>query len=224
LYVSSERLLRVRGDDPALARRHLLVGVEGEDRVHPVPADARAAVGRAERLARILDQREAVRRGDLAQRFELARVAEDVDGDDRARARRDGRLDRGRVEVERVGIDVGEHRRRALVDEAVGRRGERIGRGDALVTGADARDVAQQVQTGRAVGDGRRVRRADERGERLLELLDPRPERQPPRAQGLEDELLVALVQERAAELDAARLARAHAPAAVLDPYSSHCG
>ena len=33
--------------------------------------------------------------------FELARVAEDVDGDDRLRPRRDRRLDRGRVEVQR---------------------------------------------------------------------------------------------------------------------------
>ena len=47
-------------------------------------------------------------------------VAEDVDGNDRPRARRDPRLDRRRVEVERPRVDVGEDRCRALVDGAVG--------------------------------------------------------------------------------------------------------
>ena len=69
----------------------------------------------------------------------LGRVAEDVDGDERLRARRDRGLDRGRIEVERARVDVGEHRRRAFVDRAVRGRDERVGRRDHLVPGADAR-------------------------------------------------------------------------------------
>ena len=75
-------LLVVRRHDPALAGRHLLVRVEGEDGVDAVRADDPALVLGAERLARVLDQDEAVPLGELAERVELARVAEDVDGDD----------------------------------------------------------------------------------------------------------------------------------------------
>ena len=94
-------LLRVRRDDPALAGRHLLVRIEREDRARPVRADRRALVLRAERLARVLDERETVLLRDRAQRVELARIAVDVDGDDRLRPRRHRRLDRGRIEVQR---------------------------------------------------------------------------------------------------------------------------
>ena len=79
------RLLGVGRDHPALAGRHLLVRVEGEDRVDAVRADRPALVLGAERLAGVLDQRQAVLRAQLAQRVELARVAEDVDRDDRLR-------------------------------------------------------------------------------------------------------------------------------------------
>ena len=63
----------------------LLVRIEGEDRAGAVRADGRTLVLRAERLARVLDQREPVPLGDRAQLVELARVAEDVDRDDRLR-------------------------------------------------------------------------------------------------------------------------------------------
>ena len=56
------RLLGVRRHDPAFAGRDLLVRVEGEDRVDAVRADAAALVLGAERLAGVLDQREAVPR------------------------------------------------------------------------------------------------------------------------------------------------------------------
>ena len=42
---------------------------------------------------------------------------------------------RAGVDVERVGLDVDEHRRRAAVDDDVGGRGERDRRGDDLVAG-----------------------------------------------------------------------------------------
>ena len=61
-----------------------------------VRAERRALVPRAERLARVLDQGESVPLAEREQLVELAGVAEDVDRDDRLRARRDRGLDRGR--------------------------------------------------------------------------------------------------------------------------------
>src|SRR5262249_48041904 len=146
---------------------------------------------------------------------ELARVAEHVDGDDRARAFGDRGLDRGRIHVQGDGVDVGEDRRRALEDEAVRRRDERQRRGDRLVAGPESRDVAEHVEPGRPAGDRRGVRRADALGRELLEPVDRRSERQPPRAQHLEDELLLPLVDVRPGERDLPNgLAQASAAAA----------
>ena len=112
-------LLVVRGHDAALAGRDLLVRVEGEDGGRAVGADAGSPILRAERLTGVLDQGQPVPLAELAQRLELARVAEDVDRDDRAGPRRDRGFHRGRVEIERVRIDIGEDGRRALVDKAI---------------------------------------------------------------------------------------------------------
>ena len=75
-------------DHPALAGRELLVGVEPEDRRVAARAD-RGAVGvdRAERLAGVLDDRQAER----LERRDVGRVAEDVDRQERRRALRDRR-------------------------------------------------------------------------------------------------------------------------------------
>ena len=104
-----------------------------------VRAERPALVARAERLARVLDEREPVPVADRAQLVELARIAVDVDRDDRLRPRRDRRLDRRRVEVERPRVDVREDRRRALVHRAVRRRDERVRRRDHLVARARRR-------------------------------------------------------------------------------------
>ena len=76
----------------------------------PLGAERRAAILGSERLAGVVDQREAVAVGDRAQLVELARVAVDVDGDDRLRPLGDRGLDGGRVEVERPRVDVREDR------------------------------------------------------------------------------------------------------------------
>ena len=65
-------------DEPAVAEREQVLGrVEAERRGDAVPGD----VGRAERLRRVLDQRQA-ERGELVER---RRAAEQVHGHDRAR-------------------------------------------------------------------------------------------------------------------------------------------
>ena len=186
----------------------------------PCEPTRRALVLRPERLARILDEHEVVPLAELPQLVELARIAEDVDRDDRPRAVRDRSLDRGRVEIQRALVDVREHGRRAFVDEAVGGSDERVRRRDHLVALPHAGDPAQQMEPCRPRGDGGRVRRADLLGEELLEAVDRRPEREPPGAEHLEDELFVPLVQER--EREGYGVGRClHASAGVLLPTST---
>ena len=151
-------------DDAALAGRHLLVRVEAEHRRMPATAD-RSPVGvdRAQRLAGVLDDRHA----QALEGRQVGRVAEDVHRQQRRRAIGD----RGRggvgVEVQGHGVDVGEHRPRALVDRHVGAGHERERARDDLRPVADADRAQRQVQPGGAAGDRARVRRADARSERL---------------------------------------------------------
>src|SRR6266511_3286140 len=190
--------LVVRRDGAALTRRDLLVRIEREHRRVAVRPDGPPFVPRSERLARVLDERETVLAAELQQRIELARVAEDVDCDDRLRPLGDGSLDGGRIEVVRVWIDVREHRCGALVDRAVRRRDERERRRDHLVARAGL-------------------------GEQLLEARPGRPQREPPAAQRLEHELLVALVDPGSAELNLpCRLSHASARA-KFSTGSRHC-
>ena len=144
-------LLRAEDDHAALAGRDLLVRVEAEDRRMPAAADRRAVrVHRAERLAGVLDDREAV----ALQRRHVGRVAEDVDGQQRARAPVIAAAAARRVEVERDRVDVGEHRPRALVEDRVRRGDERERRRDDLLALPHADGAQREVQAGRAGRDG----------------------------------------------------------------------
>ena len=125
----------------------------------------------AERLRRVLDEREA-ERGELG---ELRRAAEQVHGHDRLRARRDPRGDVLRIEVQRHRVDVGEDRRRADARDRLGRRVERERR-------ADRPRRRDRSRAPRARGRARRCRsrrrsRAARRGTRR-----PRARTPPPRA------------------------------------------
>ena len=196
-------LLGVRGRHRAsLARGHLLVRVEGPDGGVSVRAERLALVHRAERLARVLDQRDAVLLAERDQRVVLGRIAEDVDGDERLRARCDRGFHRRRIEVQRARIDVGEHRCRALIDRTVGGGDEGIGRRDHLVAGRHTREPHAEMQPRCPRRHGGAMRRTDGVREQRLEARPGRPQREPARAQHLEHELLVALVDPRRAEVD----------------------
>src|SRR5207248_11457274 len=95
-------------------------------------------------------------------------------------------------------------------------------RRDHLGARLDARGDAEQMQPRRAGGHGRCVRHADVRGERLLERVDRRPERKLSRAQDVEHELFLALVEIRPRERDRAHLLL-HACVLAAGAYSSHC-
>ena len=180
-------------DHPALAGGQLLVGVEAEHRRVPAPAD-RAAVGvaRAERLAGVLDDRQA---RSALERGHVGRVAEDVHRQQRRRAlghRRRGGL---RVEVQRHRVDVGEHRPRALVQHGVGRGDERERARDDLVAVAHADRAQRQVQPGGAAGDRAGVRRAERARRSAARTPHARPERELARAQHLEHRALLLLAR-----------------------------
>ncbi len=94
---------------------------------------------------------------------------------DRLGARRDRRDRGGRIDVERVGLDVDEHRLRADPGDAAGGREERIGARDHLVAGPD---VQRHQRREHRVGAGRQadgVRRVQVRFQLALEAFDLGP-------------------------------------------------
>ena len=102
----------VGGDHAALAGGDGLDGMEAEDRRGAAAADRPPTIRRAERVRRVLDQCDAVPRGEGTERIQVDRLPREVDRHDRACAIRDGTFDRGRIQVERRRIDVREHRPR----------------------------------------------------------------------------------------------------------------
>ena len=88
----------------------------------PASPDGNAVgIDRAERLTRVLDDRQAK----SLERAEVGGVAEDMHRQQRGGALGDRRRRRVRVEVERDRVDVGKDRAGALVDHDVGAGDER---------------------------------------------------------------------------------------------------
>ena len=149
------------------------------------------------------------------------------DGQERGGPGRDGGGGRLGVEVQRDRVDVREHRPGPLVDDRVGRGHEGEGAGDHLVPVGHPHRAQRQVQARRAARDGARVRRAQARGEGLLELREPRAERELAGAQDLQHPALLLGAEDRARELDGlrahetARVALAGWGRPCCIPYSS---
>ena len=165
------------GNGAAVAQRRQILGGEERERRDISDRPGRPAlVGGAERLRRVLDQRQAVAVGQLAERRQVDRLAEQVHDHDRSSAIGDRRLDGVRVEVERVGSDVDEHRDCADPGDGLSRREERVRRGDHLVAGAHPNRFQCQQQRVGAVGDAHRVGGAELRRHLLLEPAHLRAE------------------------------------------------
>ena len=160
--------------EPAVPKGEEVLGrEEAERRADPRLRDT---VG-AERLRRVLDEREA-ERGEVG---ELRRAAEQVHGHDRLGARRDPRGHVLRIEVQRHGVDVGEDRSRADTRDRLGRRVERERRADDLVAATDPERLERDDERVGAVGDSDGVRHAEERSGLVLERLHLGPEDEPAR-------------------------------------------
>jgi hypothetical protein len=144
--------LRVRGEHhPAFAGRHHLVAVEAEARDVAERADRAAAVARAVRLGRVLDEHRAGAPRDVAERRHVARLTVEMDGDDRLGAARDARAHGFRIDVPGETVGIGEDRLRARIAHGVRRRHERQRRHDDFVARTDAERGERQVEGRRAV-------------------------------------------------------------------------
>ena len=133
-------------------------------------------VSGADRLARILDDRNArgLRHGDY--RIHVGALAVQVHGNHGAGSRRDRRSDGRGIDVARDRIDVDEPRRRAEAADASGRGEERIRRRDDFVARADAERHHRGQQR---VGAGRHRDRFGDlemRRKLALERIDLRAE------------------------------------------------
>ena len=115
-------------------------------RLPRVPTLRPSRVDRAERLAGVLEDAEAVLGGDRLELRHRRRVAEDVDRQDPGGALADRGRGGRRVEVEGHRVDVAEDRPGALVEQAVGRGDEAEGAGQDLVALAPAQRPHAEVQ------------------------------------------------------------------------------
>ena len=166
--------------DLSVGCSHQPAVTEAEQVLRRIEAEGRGCArrdpGRAESLGRVLDER----RPDLGELGDRCRAAEEVDGHDRARLLGHARGHVLGIEVERLGVDVREDRRRAAPGDRLGGRVEREGRADDLVAGADSHRLEHEQQRVRPVGDADPVLDAEVVRGLLLEGLDVRAEDEPP--------------------------------------------
>ena len=183
-----------RGHQAALAGGDVLDGMEAEGRQVGERAHPPAPVLGAERMRRVLDEREPAVAREGAERVEVSRLAGVVDGHDGAGAPGEPGRDVGGVHVQRVAPHVGEDGDPALVQHGVGRRGEGKRGNDDLVPRPDAGRERCRVERGRARADRDRVGGAHRGGHGALELGDPGTGGEPAAAQHRQRRLHVVLV------------------------------
>src|SRR5690606_14847835 len=103
------------------------------------------------------------------------RLAEKVDRHDGLRIFCDQFFDRGRIDVECLGIDICKHWRGAKQGGGFGGRNKRKGRRDDLIPGADAHGHHRYLQGIRTVADSYGISSAEVICEAFFELPDLRP-------------------------------------------------
>jgi hypothetical protein len=161
--------------EPAVAERAQVLAREEREASHRAhAAGGSIAITRADRLRRVLDDRRVGASRDLEHRIHIGAQAIQMDGNDRAGARRDRSGHRRRVDVEGERIDVDETRRRAKTHDRPRCREERERRGDHLVAGTDAERHERDDQRvgSRRHADG--VSDADRGRDLVLQRLDLR--------------------------------------------------
>ena len=150
-------------------------------------ADAPALVIRANRVRGVLDDDNAVAGGNGVDGVHVAGLAEQMHGNDGLGPGRDGGLEGSRVKIDRVGLDIRQHRRGTAMDDDVGGRGKRDRRGDDFVTGTHPHGFEGQVQGGGARVHRHAVPDPDIVRELPFKRLGLGAGRQPAGAHGLED-------------------------------------
>ena len=157
-----------------------LFGIEAEDReVAARPHRNPVCVERAERLTGVLHDPQSSLLGQRLEGRHVGRVAEDVHGQQPRRAVGHGGGGGRGVEIERAGVDVAEHRPGVLVQETVGRSHEAEGGGHNIVARFHPGGPDGQVKARGAARYRGHVPHPQPVGEGVLELTQPRAERQP---------------------------------------------
>ncbi|MHC2194349.1 hypothetical protein ACVJF1_006982 [Bradyrhizobium diazoefficiens] len=105
---------------PPLAGGHLLVGIESEDGCAPKRADLAAVELRADRFAGVFNHGKPAPVGGAADLVHARGTAEDMNRKDCDRPVVHRRVDRIRIDIETVFVDVDKHRRSVLVEDAIG--------------------------------------------------------------------------------------------------------
>ena len=142
---------RIAGDYHAtFTGRDLLVGVKGKHRRVPHGAYLATAGFRAQRFAGIFDDQQPMAPGDIEYGRHLRRHPEGVYGNDGAGTRSDRFFNPLGIDVERLRIDIDEHRRGAFVADSIGHCDERERGQDHLVTLAYIHGADTKMQAGSA--------------------------------------------------------------------------
>ncbi len=178
-------------------------GIEADGREIAEHANVLAAVGRAQRVAAILDHIQLVLFGDCGDRGEVKRISQSVREHDRARLGPDGGGESVDIYVGRLDIDIYENRNAAVLDDGRNRGRKSGGDGDDLASFHDApfvqfprceRRKGQKVG-GRARNGEPAMRQAKSHGERGLELAGVAAGGQPHVKRGVEKIAQVARIE-----------------------------
>ncbi len=167
------------GDHSAFAGGDRLDRVEAEGGQVGQAAHRLAPLGGPQGMRSVVDQDEIVLSGDPPERPVVARLAGEVDRDDRPRPGGDPNLDLGRVQEQGLGVHVGEDGRSPLIDHAIGGGRKRDRRHDHLVPRPDPQSEHRRVQRRRPAADGHPVGRAHVPGHCPLKALHRRAGGQP---------------------------------------------
>ncbi len=189
------RKLRVAGGDHStFPGRDVLHRMEAENRHVRNRASRTLAIFRAQSMTRVFDHDEPVVTGNLLDRLQIGWMSRIRHGKNRARPGRHLLRDLRRIDVERVGANIGKDRRGALIQNAIRGRGERHRSGDGLVARRQSRGKGRAMQSGGARTETHRVRRTHASCEGFFKLGDLRTRRQPIRSQNIDHRLDVCLV------------------------------
>jgi len=132
-------------EHPALAGRDLLVGVEAECRRVTESAHPGPAILGAEGLARVVDDRQVVPRGEIEDTAPVGGMPEDIDDKHGTGPGSPLPLEIVRRDVVGIGFDIHEHRRGPFVQNRVDGRGESERGNEYLVTRTDSQSLNGEV-------------------------------------------------------------------------------
>ena len=172
------QLVVVRDQRAALAGGHQFADLEREGAEASEAPHAPSAPARAVGVGTVLDQDDPAPIAQLDERVQVARRPRDMHGDDRPGALGHRVLGCCRIDAERAGVDVNQHRRRVDGESGGGARDEGQGRHDHLVALAHAACGEGGLERVASVRDPESVTGALQRGE----LRRPEPRLPSPRA------------------------------------------